>query len=78
MLIGVPRALITKSHEVRRRRLRNLAIYFMAVVLVFALIGANNRIARTRAERLVVAVKAYEDKASSVSTILERAGTGIR
>ena len=60
LLIGVPRALMGKSHEVRRQRLRNLAIYFIAVGLVFALNGANSHIARTRAERLVVAVKAYE------------------
>ena len=62
LLIGVPRALTAKLSEVRRQRLRNLGIYFTAVVLVFALDAANNHLARTRAEHLVVAVKAYQAK----------------
>ena len=59
LLIGFPRAFMAKFPEVRRRRLRNLGVYFAAVLLVFVINATNNHIAQTRAERLVTAVKAY-------------------
>lgn len=62
LLIGLPRAYLPKFRPVRRQRLRNLAIYLCAVLLVWALNVANNRIAQSRAEELIAAVKAYREK----------------
>lgn len=59
LLIALPRAFLPKVRPVRRQRLRNLAIYLCAVVLVWALNIANNRFAHRRAEELIAAVKAY-------------------
>jgi hypothetical protein len=62
LLIGLPRALLRKFRPVRRQRLRNLAIYLCAVLLVWVLNILNNRIAQSRAEELIAAVKAYRGK----------------
>src|SRR5262245_41058840 len=56
LLIGVPRAFMAKLPQVRHQRLRNLAIYFTAVILVFVVNATNNHIAQGRAERLVAAI----------------------
>ena len=62
LFVALPLTFLPRFVGVRRQRLRNLAIYLTAVVLVFALNAANNRVAHARAERLVVAVKAYHAK----------------
>lgn len=62
LLVGVPRAFLPKFAMVRSLRLRNLAVYGMAVVLVFALNAANNRLAKGRADMLVASVKAFHSK----------------
>jgi len=63
LLVGLPRSFLAKKYaKVRAARLRNIAIYFLAVILVFVLNTANNRLARSRAETLVLAVKAFHDK----------------
>lgn len=62
LLIGLPLALLRTNVMVRAARLRNLAIYGAAVVLVFVLNGANNRLAKYRAEALVSAVQAFQQK----------------
>jgi hypothetical protein len=63
LLVGLPRTFLAKKYaKVRAARLRNIAIYFVAVILVFVLNAANNRLARSRAETLVSGVKAFHDK----------------
>lgn len=62
LLIGLPLALLRRNELVRAARLRNLAIYGAAVALVFVLNGANNRLAKYRAEALVSAVQAFQQK----------------
>jgi hypothetical protein len=63
LLVGLPRTFLAKKYaKVRAARLRDITIYFVAVILVFVLNAANNRLARSRAETLVSAVKAFYDK----------------
>lgn len=59
LLVGLPRTLTRKFAHVRRQRLRNLAIYLGAVVLVVGLNALNLWIAQRRADEVVAAVKAY-------------------
>ena len=63
LLVGLPRTFLAKKYAtVRGPRLRNIAIYFVAVILVFVLNAANNRIAQSRAETLVSAIKTFHAK----------------
>lgn len=63
LLVGLPRTFLAKKYvPVRTQRLRNIAVYLLAVILVFVFNVANNRLARSRAETLVSAVKAFHDK----------------
>jgi len=62
LLIGLPRAFLRKFATVRSRLLRNLAVYFTAIALVFVLNWANNRIAASRGDVLVAAIKAFHNK----------------
>jgi hypothetical protein len=62
LLIGLPRAFLRKFALVRSRRLRNLAVYFTAIALVFVLNWTNNRIAAIRGDTLVAAIKAFHVK----------------
>jgi hypothetical protein len=63
LLVGLPRSFLVKKYaRVRVARLRNIAIYFLAVILVFVFNSANNHLTRSRAETLVSAVKAFHDK----------------
>lgn len=62
LLVRLPRIFREEVVAVQRSRLRNWAIYMMAVVLVFVLNVANNRIAQRRADILISAVKAYHAK----------------
>lgn len=63
LLIGLPRTLLAgKFATVRPQRLKCAAVYLVAAGLVFALNAANNRIAMSRAETLIAAVKAYHAK----------------
>jgi hypothetical protein len=58
--ITLPRALFLKRFAgTRPARLRNIAIGWVAVVLVFALNLANNRLARDRAQLVVAAVEGF-------------------
>ena len=60
LVIGLPLTFLRKKYAtVRPQRLRNIAIYLVAVMLVFALNAINNRIAQSRAESLVTAVKTF-------------------
>jgi hypothetical protein len=59
LVVIQPRTYLTHVAPVRRQRLRNLAIYGTAIMLVFGLNWANNRLAWHRAEGLIAAVKAY-------------------
>jgi len=60
LLVGLPRTFLAKKYAtVRAQRLRYLGVYFVAVLLVFAINATNNRLAQSRAERLVSAVKAF-------------------
>ena len=63
LFIALPRTfLVRKFAAVRARRLRNIAVYLVAVIAVFLLNAENNRIARDRADILVSAVKAFHAK----------------
>lgn len=62
VFIGLPRSFSRKFAENRTARLRNLSIYAAAVILVFVLNAANNRIAKGRAESMVAAAKAFDHK----------------
>jgi hypothetical protein len=57
--VSLPRAVFTKIREKKSLRLAHVGILLGAVVLVFALNWANNQIARSRAETLVAAIKAF-------------------
>ena len=63
LLVGLPRTLLSKKYAaVRRPRLRIIAVYFVAVILVFVLTATFNRIAQSRAETLVAAIKTFHTK----------------
>jgi hypothetical protein len=63
LVIGLPRTFLAKKFvAVRRQRLRDIAIYIAAVILVFVFNAANNNIAKRRADVLVSAVKAFHTK----------------
>ncbi len=62
LLIGLPRAFLRKFAIVRSKLLRNLAIYFTAIALEFVLNWTNNRIAASRGDALVAAIKAFQVK----------------
>lgn len=63
LFISLPRTFLTKKYvTVRPQRLRTIAIYLTAVILVFALNAMNNRLAQARAETLIEAVKTFHTK----------------
>jgi hypothetical protein len=63
LLVGLPRTFLAKKYvTVRPQRLRNIAVYLTAVIMVFVLNAVNNRIAQARAESLITAVKAFHAK----------------
>jgi len=63
LVISLPRTFLAKKFAtVRRQRLRNITIYFVAVILVFMFNAVNNTIAKRRADVLVSAVKAFHTK----------------
>jgi hypothetical protein len=63
LVISLPRTFLAKKFAtVRRQRLRNITIYFVAVILVFMFNAVNNTIAKRRADVLVSAVKAFHAK----------------
>lgn len=59
LFVSLPRTFTRKFAAVRRERLRNLAIYLGAIVLVVGWNTFNLWIAQRRAETIVAAVKAY-------------------
>lgn len=62
LFVGLPRALLRKFVPVRPQRLRNLGVYLSAVVLVFLINALNSRLAQSRAEVLVSAVKSFHSE----------------
>lgn len=63
LVIGLPLTFLAKKFAtVRMQRLRDIAIYIAAVILVFVFNAANNNIAKSRAEVLVSTVKAFHAK----------------
>ena len=62
LLVSLPRAVFTKIPEQKKRRFARIAIFLGAVILVFGLNWANNQIARKRADTLVTAIKAFNQK----------------
>ncbi len=62
LLVSLPLAVFSKEREQRRLRLGRVAIFVGAVLLVFGLNWANNQIARNRAEMLIAAIKAFNQK----------------
>lgn len=62
VLVGLPMAILKKPYSARAARFRNLGIYILAVVMVFTLNIANNRLAQHRAESLVAAITSFHQK----------------
>lgn len=62
VLIGLPLAIRARPPAVRAARLRNLGIYGLAVIAVFAFNAANNQLAHHRAEVLIEAINHYQQK----------------
>lgn len=63
ILVGLPLTFLSKKFVAfRRQRLRDIGIYLSAVILVLGLNAANNRLAKSRADALVTAVKAFHAK----------------
>lgn len=62
LFVSLPRAAFTKIPEQRNRRFALIAIFLGAVILVFGLNWTNNQIARKRADTLVTAIKAFDQK----------------
>jgi hypothetical protein len=71
LFLGLPRAFRRKFAPVRSRLLRNLTVYFAAIALVFVLNWANNRIAASRGDALVAAIKAFQVKHQEYPKSLE-------
>ena len=62
VLVSLPRSFTRRFDLLRPRRLRNVGIYLVAVLMVFSLNWANNHIAQARAERLVAEIKTFQSK----------------
>ena len=62
VLIGLPLAILRRPYSARAARLRNLGVYALAIIIVFALNAANNRLAHYRAEALISAIKSFHQK----------------
>ncbi|MBI4938314.1 MAG: hypothetical protein HY846_08900 [Nitrosomonadales bacterium] len=62
LFVSLPRAALSKNPEQKSRGYKRVAIFLGAVLLVFVLNWANNQIARSRAETLVTAIKAFNQK----------------
>ena len=62
IFVGLPRAFLPRFKAVRSQKLINVGVYLSAVVLVFALNRAQQRLAANRGEELVAAVKAFHGK----------------
>jgi hypothetical protein len=62
VLVSLPRSFTERFSLVRSQRLRNLGIYLVAVLMVFSLNWANNRIAQAQAEDLVAEIKTFHSK----------------
>jgi hypothetical protein len=58
----LPFILLSRQFQLRRPRLRNLAVYLVAVAVVLMLVRTNARIAEQRADQLVTAIKSYHHK----------------
>jgi hypothetical protein len=77
LAIYLPRTFLRRFAPVRRQRFRNLGVYLGAVVAVFALNYANNRIAEQRANALVSAVNAFHAKHARYPGSLEELVPGF-
>ena len=71
LAVRLPRSFRRRFAPVRRQRLRNIAVYVTASVLVFVANHFNNAMARERAETLVEAVQAFQAAHGSYPTSLE-------
>jgi hypothetical protein len=77
LFVSLPRAAFAKDLEQRRPRLVRVAIFVGAVLLVFGLNWANNQIARNRAETLIAAIKAFNQKNHRYPTTLDELAPGF-
>ena len=71
LVVTVPRAAFTKDSEQKRLRLARAAIVLGAVLLVFASNAANNHLARSRADTLIAAIKAFKQQKQRFPTKLD-------
>jgi hypothetical protein len=59
LFVSLPRAAFATDRSQRRPRFARAGVWFGAVLLVFGLNWVNNQIARSRADALVAAIKAF-------------------
>jgi hypothetical protein len=71
LFVSLPRALRDTDRERRRRRFARAAVYLGVVLLVFAWLLPNHRMAERRANKLVAAVKAYKHEHQRYPATLE-------
>lgn len=60
LFVALPHAAFTKAPVLMRRRLARVAIILGAITIVFGLNWANNKIAKSRAEILIAAIKSFK------------------
>ncbi len=71
VVVLLPRAAFSKEPAQRRLRLAKAVIVLAAVLSVFGLNWANNKLARHRAESIIVAVEAFNQKHQRYPTTLD-------
>ena len=71
VVVLLPRAAFTKDPALRSLRLAKAAIVLAAVLSVLGLNWANNKLARHRAESIIVAVEAFKQKHQRYPTTLD-------
>ena len=59
LFVGVPKVICSRTSEMRYGKLSRLAIYLGAAIIVFSFNMLNNKIARSRAEILITAIRSY-------------------
>ena len=71
VVFAIPLSFRARYVTVRRQRLRKIAIYLGAVVLVLGFNAANNRIAQQRADTLIATINSYHAKNGSYPRSLQ-------
>lgn len=73
LLVSIPGAFFSKRWKgIRLARLGHIAMGMSAVILVFVINGANNKLARSRAETVIAAVDSFHSAQSRYPASLEQ------